>query len=199
MYDKIAADSRISFGMFFKAKSVFTLRNVIVMGLMVAFTVILSRFATIIIPPGQRVTFVYVPGVVVAALYGPWAALAFGFISDFVKYISNPGNASLGAYNPLYGISDMVHYFIYACFLYRRMNTGFVNIIIRAAIARLLVVAVVFFGLNYVWRSLEMGSVASGFFTGIRLILNLGLLPVHAFIIAYTCKLLGRVNKYTAN
>ncbi|MCL2056658.1 MAG: folate family ECF transporter S component [Oscillospiraceae bacterium] len=176
---------------FFSPRGVFCLRNVTVMGLMIGFTAILSRFGTIYITPTFRITFAYLPGAAVAMLFGPWAALVFGFASDFVGYITNP----VGAYFPGFAISDMVHYFIYACFFYKRPYK-FLPVLIKAVAARLLFVAVIVMGLNYFWMSILTGAVAGSYFTGARLISNLALLPVHALLIAYTCKLLERVKPY---
>jgi hypothetical protein len=109
-------------------------------------------------------------------------------VSDFVKYIANP----VGGYFPGYAISDMTHYFIYACFLYKRPYR-LAHTLIRAVAARLVVVVVVFLGLNYIWAMMLGGAAAAVFFTGARLIINTATLPLHALVIAGTVRLLDRI------
>lgn len=184
---KEASDSRITLKDFFAYRNVFSLRNVIVMGLMISLSAILSRFTIYITPTFKAISFAYLPGAVVAILFGPWAALVYGFVNDFTSYIVNPQ----GIYFPGYALSAMLSYFIYACLLYKRPITLW-----RVIIARVLILITVVFGLNYVWMSIMVGTTAGGYFTGVRLINNIVQLPFHALLITSVCKLLNRLKAY---
>ena len=159
---------------FFSVKDVFALRNVIIMGLMAALTAVLSRFTIYISPTQKFMDIAYLPGAVIAMLYGPWAALGFGFVSDTVGYFANPQ----GVYFFGYAVSKMVSLFIYACFFYKqRVTLG------RAIAARALVLVIVVFGLNFVWQSIMMGQLSAAYFTSTRLVLNAVQFPFHVALI----------------
>ena len=164
---------------FFSIKGVFSLRNIVVMGLMAALTAVLSYTTVYIVPSQKLVDISYLPGAIVAMLYGPWAALAFGLVSDTIGYFSNP----VGAYFFGYAISRMVTLFIYACFFYNRPVS-----LMSAAVARLLVMAVVFFGLNFLWQSILTGGLAAAYFTSTRLIINAVSYPFHVALTMLAAK-----------
>ena len=158
---------------FFATKGVFSPQNVVMMGILTAVAAILSRFSIYLTPTFKAITFTYLPGALVAMLFGPWAGLAYGFVSDTAMYLMNPQ----GGYFPGFAISEMVSCFIYACFLYRQRIT-----VLRVAAARALILLFVMFGLNFVWLSIMYGQLAGGFFTGARRINNLAQFPFHVAI-----------------
>jgi len=165
---------------FFSIKGVFALRNCVFMGFLAAIAVLLGLYGTVYITATfKAVSFSYLPGAVAAALFGPWAALAFGFVADTVKFVANPQ----GAYHPGYALSEMAHYFIYACFFYKQRLTLW-----KPFAARLIVIITVFFGLNFLWQNMMMGSNAAAFFTGVRLINNFVQWPFHALLTYFVCK-----------
>lgn len=164
----------------FGVKGVFTLRSFVFMGLMAGISVLLGIFGTIHITPTFRaITIAYIPGAIVAMLYGPWAALVFGFVADTVKFIASPR----GPYFPGYALSEMLHYFILACFFYKQK----INIW-RCLVSRLLVVILILLGLNFLWQSILFGAVSATYFTGARLINNLVQWPFHAILMLIVCK-----------
>lgn len=171
---------------FFEFKGVFTLRSTIIMGLMTALSVVLGFFSISINSYFKAFSIAYLPGAVVAMLYGPWAALAYGFVSDTVKHFVRP----LGAYFPGYALSEMLSYFFYACFFFRRPIR-----IWRAAAARLLVLGVIVFCMNYLWMSIQVGMIASKYFSQVRLINNSLQLPLHVALVVITLKAVERVVK----
>ncbi len=170
---------------FFSPKRVFSLRNIIIMGLMAAIAAVLSVFRLDITPTFRAISFTYLPGAMVALLFGPWAALVYGFVADTVQFLARPQ----GPYFPGFAISEMVGCFIYACFLYKRPVTY-----LRALLARAVVVVVVILGLNYLWNYMMMGQAAGSYFTGVRLINNLVQLPFHALLITFIGKQMRKLN-----
>ena len=169
---------------FFSVKGAFQTRNLVVMALMIALKVILSQFSIYVTPTFRIMSFAYLPGAMVSMLYGPWAGLAFGFAGDIVGYLVKP----MGAFFFGYTISEMAAGFLYACFLYRQPLT-----IWRVTLARLSILLTVTFGLNFLWNYMLMGSVASKYFTGARLINNLIQTPISIVLIFFLGQLVCRV------
>lgn len=172
---------------FFSLKGVFTPKNTVVMGVLVALAIVLDQFSIYITPTFQAITFSYLPGVVVAVLFGPWAAVLFGFVADTAKFFLNPH----GGYFPGYVISEMVSYFTYACFLYKTTPK-----IWKVACARVFILISVTMGLNFFWNVIMYGSVASKYFTSVRLINNLVQLPVHVALIMLMLKYLRKIPQF---
>jgi ECF transporter S component (folate family) len=173
---------------FFGLHGVFTTRNLVIMALMVALKVALSQFTIFATMQFKAFNLDYLPGAMVAALYGPWAGLAYGFVADTAGYFARP----VGAYSPFYAISEMTMYFIYACFTYQQTISY-----LKVAAARVLIMVIVIFGMNFLWGAILYGSSASGFFTSVRLINNLIQLPVYVFLSAWCAKLARRLETQT--
>ena len=169
---------------FFQVKGVFSTRNLVVMALMVALKVVLAQFTIPVTPQFKLFTLAYLPGAMVATLYGPWAALAFGLVGDTVGYFAKP----FGPYFIGYALSEMAANFIYACFLYRRPITY-----LRVALVRLVILVTVIFGLNFLWGSILSGSTASKFFTSVRLVNNLVQFPIYVMLSVWSCRLARRL------
>ncbi|MDR3310209.1 MAG: folate family ECF transporter S component [Oscillospiraceae bacterium] len=160
---------------FFSPKGVFGLRNVVFMAMMLAIATILSLpgLTIYISPTFKAISFSYFPGVLVAAVCGPWAGIVYGVAADTLGYIVNPA----GGYFPGYALSEAVTYFIFACFLYKRNFS-----LPRVFFAHLLKLIIVIFGLNAIWMS-YFGVAVAAFFTGIRLINNIVQFPFHVALI----------------
>ena len=164
---------------FFSTSGVFKTRNLVIMALMAALTFVLSSFTIAIGPTFKLLDISYLPGTVVACLFGPWAALVFGFAADTVGYIARP----LGPYFPGYAISAMIVNFIYAALFYRQKIT-----VVRTVIARLLHTVVVILGINFLWNVMMYGAAASVFYTGQRLLNNLIQIPIHVALTMLFCR-----------
>lgn len=171
---------------FFSLKEVFTTRNMVVMAMMLALKVVISPFSIYLSPTFQLITFGYLPGAMVSILYGPVAGLVFGFAADTVGYIMNP----MGGYFIGYALSEMMGNFVYALFLYKKPLT-----IPRVLAARLVIMATVTFGLNFLWNVIMYGAAASKYFTGARLINNLVQLPLYVALILFFGRLVLRIEK----
>ncbi|MDR1541694.1 MAG: folate family ECF transporter S component [Clostridiales bacterium] len=171
---------------FFSAKDVFKTKNIAVMAMMAALHFVLSQFTIYLSPTFKAITFSYLPGAIVAILYGPWAALAFGFVADTIGFIAKP----VGPYFIGYAVSEMLANFTYAAFLYRKPVS-----LVRVLLSRLVITAVVTFGLNYLWNAIMYGSAASAYFTSVRLINNLAQLPVYVALIMFFGRLALRLDR----
>ncbi len=171
---------------FFEIKGVFNTKSLTIMGMMLALTIALNYVGTIYVTESFKIfSLAYLPGVVVAMLYGPWAAIPFAFAVDTLKFITYPVG---GAYFFGYAISEIVADLIYAIFLYKQTVK-----IWRVTAARVLVMVIVTFGLNYIWNLMMMGQAASAYYTSLRLINNIAQLPVHVALIMFVGRFVCRI------
>ena len=168
---------------FFSIKNVFSVRNLTIMALLAALDVVLARYTTIhLTPQFTLVSFEYIPAAVVSALFGPWAGIVFGLVSDTVGYFSNP----VGPYLPIWAISAMVANLIQSIFLYPGKFDWW-----RIIVARLLVMLIVTMGLNFIWQSI---------YNSARIISNIIQLPIQVILIRIFGKIAMRtVQRLNAN
>ena len=158
---------------FFPSRSEFGIHGLVLMGVMLALTVVLDICTTLYISSSEKaISLSYLPGVVVAVLYGPAAALFYGFASDTAKFfINNHGFA----YHPGYAISEALTLLFYSLLMFRRPVRPW-----KVILARVLFLVFVVFGLNYIWAIQLQGSTAAKYFQIERLVRNLTLFPLHA-------------------
>jgi ECF transporter S component (folate family) len=181
-----SGEEQLSASPMFRLKGVFSLRHLVVMGVLLAFATILASpmFTIYLTPTFKAISFSYLPGVLVACMFGPWAGCIYGFAIDTLGYVVNP----VGGYFPGYALSEMVTYFVYALLLFGRKPT-----LPRIAIARLIVVILVHMGLNFLWMWLMYGGTAGAFYTGARLINNLVQFPFHVALTWFVLRQLRRL------
>ncbi|MCE5959900.1 folate family ECF transporter S component [Pediococcus pentosaceus] len=177
---------------FFSIKNVFSVRNLTIMALLAALDVVLARYTTIhLTPQFTLVSFEYIPAAVVSALFGPWAGIVFGLVSDTVGYFSNP----VGPYLPIWAISAMVANLIQSIFLYPGKFDWW-----RIIVARLLVMLIVTMGLNFIWQSIYFGAAATVYYNSARIISNIIQLPIQVILIRIFGKIAMRtVQRLNAN
>jgi len=183
---------------FFSAKNVFSVRNVVLMGVMLALCVVINflttKYAT---ADFKLISFSYLPGVAVSGLLGPWAALAYGFAADILKYITLP----VGPYIFGYTLSEMVMNLIYAAFFFRRKYRRPWALPLAAVLAQLSVMAVVTMGINYIWQIMYFSGAAGGFFAVGRMINRIVQFPVHVILVIAVAKfaeVLGKRGRFGA-
>ncbi|MDR1665414.1 MAG: folate family ECF transporter S component [Clostridiales bacterium] len=158
---------------FFNPKGVFTTRNLALMALMVAASTVLGMLETFVDPSQKLYSFAYLPRAMAALSFGPYAAVAVAFVSDFTGFLTNPSYGYFFGY----AVSAMVTDFICAAFLYKRKIT-----FLRAAAARALVVVLVVFGLNGIWQVFYYGAEAAKYFSLFRLLRNLIQFPLDVYL-----------------
>ncbi len=172
---------------FFRIKGVFTTRSIAVMGVMTAVSAILEALTRVDVSAQFTIiSFAFIPASVVSLLYGPWAGMAFGAVSDLVNFIVHPQ----GFYFPGYALSAMLGNVMYAFFLYKRPVSVW-----RVTAARILVTLAVTFGLNFFWDSVMYGMAPGAFFGTARLISNAIKLPLQVLLIFLTGNLAVRIDK----
>ena len=85
------------------------------LAILMALSFVLAKFR-IQVTPGLRVSFEFLPNVLIGFFGGPFfAALLLG-LADIINYSLNP----MGGYLVLYGLAQMASGFLYGLFFYRR-------------------------------------------------------------------------------
>jgi len=181
---------------FYNPREVFAIRNLTVMGMMLALRVVLGFLIIQPTPHLRAFSPIFLPMVVVAYLYGPLAAIVFGIAGDTLGFITRP----LGVYFPGFAISEAVQCLIYAIFLHKRPIDNIKWLVFRVTLARICIAVFVFFGLNFVWFNVfghlfgvppavrEAGAffIASG-----RVITNVVFLPIYVALSVFTIRIVG--------
>ncbi|WP_312372349.1 folate family ECF transporter S component [Lachnoclostridium sp.] len=103
---------------FKKGKKLFTLETFIVLALLVAIEVILTRFFSLK-QWNLRFSFGFIPVVIAAILYGPIASATVAACSDFLGAILFPMG---GAYFPGFTITAFISGIIYGLFLHKKQS-----------------------------------------------------------------------------
>jgi len=116
-----------------------SLETIITIGMLIALSLALRSLA---IPIGDsvRITFIFLPIMVVAALYGVVGAAAAAFMTDFFGYVLF--DIKKFPYSPLLGLTQILAGIIYGTFLYGKLTGGLKRSGIRLVISRVAVVLV---------------------------------------------------------
>ena len=122
------------------------LKQIIVAGLMLATTIVLSRFLSIKTPI-LVISFSFVPIIMCGILLGPWWTMLIAGLSDLIGALLFP----FGAYFVGYTISAAISGFIYGAFLKYKEETSYKKFILLLTIACLIVTVVCNSLLNSLW------------------------------------------------
>jgi ECF transporter S component (folate family) len=165
---------------FFSTAGVFTVRNVVVMAVLLAIRAILNLpFLTIYLGPDFKlITFSYIADAFTAMLFGPVAGAVFAFAGDTLGFFALSGAG--GAYFPGFALSEVVTCFIFACFFYKRRIT-----LPKIIGAWLINLGVVLLGMNSIWLILMYGMEAGKVFTLARVVSNVVQSPAHIAILYF--------------
>lgn len=106
-------------------------RSLVISGLLLAVAVAIRSLA-LDITPDIRISFAYLPILIIGAMYGPVVCLSANFMLDFLGVILNPRG---GAYFPPLALVPVIAGIIYGVILYKKE----INLI-RLAVSRILVV-----------------------------------------------------------
>ncbi|MEG0013365.1 MAG: folate family ECF transporter S component [Cellulosilyticaceae bacterium] len=160
-------------------KNKFSTKHLVLLALLIALNIILVRFAQINLGPTLRVTFGFVPIVIMALLFGPvYAGIGAG-IADFIGAIVFPVG---GAYFPGFTLSAILTGIIYGIVLHgKRCNMW------RIVTANCLVIVLVQLLLNSLWLTLLYDKAFMALI-GAKVIKSLAMLPIESAIILLTYK-----------
>lgn len=145
-------------------------RDIAVIGLMIALKVVLTRFLAIE-TQFIRLSFTFIPTVLLALMYGPWTAAGAGALADMAGFFL----FSRGyPFSPGFTVSAAVGPALYGLILYRKPLT--LGRIVSACLAVTLLVNV---GLNSLWLRILYDQAFWGMLP-FRLMENFITLPVEA-------------------
>lgn len=171
---------------FFSRKVIFSIRDLTLMGVMLAICVCLNVLLTKYITPDFKlINISYLPGVIVSVMLGPVAALVYGFAADTLKFLTLPS----GPYVFGYAFSEMLTYLIYSVFFFDRRYKRLWQITLAALLSQFVVLCVVTMGVNYIWQILYFGDTAGKFFTAGRMLNRAIQFPAHVALVAAAAKL----------
>lgn len=158
--------------------------KMVLLALLIALNIVLVRFGAIYLGPSLRVTFGFIPIVMMGILFGPISAAVGAGIADFIGVILFPTG---GAFFPGFTLSAMVTGFIYGKILY-----GHKLSIKRIVISNLLVIMIVQLLMNSLWLTMLYDK---AFFVLIstKIIKSLAMLPIESFMIFLTYKYISPV------
>lgn len=128
-----------------------TVKNIAVMGLMIALQIVLSRFLSIQ-TWNLKISFGFLPIVITAVLLGPLEAGMVGAFADFLGTIMFP----VGPYFPGLTLTALLTGIVWGVFLYKRVTLP--RIIFSAAINNFVMSML----LNGYWISILYGSPYAG-------------------------------------
>lgn len=98
-------------------KKLFTTQQLVMMGILIAIHIILSRFLSIS-AWNLKIGFAFLPIVFAAIYLGPWHAAFVGAVGDFLGATFFP----IGAYFPGFTITAFLVGFIYGVFLHKKQG-----------------------------------------------------------------------------
>lgn len=151
----------------------FSAKDIAVIGLMIAIKVVLTRFLAIE-TQFVRVSFTFIPTVLLAIMYGPWISAFSGAGADLLGFFLFPKGFP---FSPGFTLSAAIGPMIYAFILYKkRLSLG------RLIAANFAVTALVNVGLNSLWLYILYDQAFWGMLP-IRLFENILTLPIEVGII----------------
>ena len=167
----------------------FSLRMIVYCALLVAMEVVLSRFVSIN-TAGWKIGFSFVPVIVAAVLYGPYAAAVVDGLADLIGALLFP----IGPYFPGFTICAVITGAVWGVFLYRKnpMKHTVRNIVLPSLINNV----VIGLFINTVWVSILYGSKTYVGWFLYRLPEYAVLIPLNLLLIPVLVKLCEQLRKY---
>ncbi|MCM1282650.1 MAG: folate family ECF transporter S component [Muribaculaceae bacterium] len=151
-------------------------RNLALLGLLGALSIVLSMVASIDAGPYVRIGFSSLPNRIAECLFGPFIGCIFGGVMDVLKFIVRPSGPFFFGFT----FDAMLAGLLYGSLLYKKPVT-----IPRVFAAELLAKTIVNCGFNTLWISMLYGR---GFLVllPMRLLKNLVMLPIDTLISFFT-------------
>ena len=148
-------------------------KQIALMGMLMALQLIVTRFLALETPI-VRISFLFIPTVIMAMLFGPWLTGIGSTLSDFIGIFLFPKSAP---YFPGFSLSAFLTGVIYGHFFYRKEIT-----LKRVIIANVLVTFIIDLGLNTLWLYMIMNK-GMWALLPTRLVTNGIMLPIRIIVI----------------
>ena len=152
-------------------------RAITIIGLLMALEIILTRVFSFEVP-FFRIGIGFLPGVMIAMMYGPWIAGATAVSTDIIGMVLLPK----AMFFPGFTLSTFLTALIYGFVLYKKPKT-----LTRIIVAVLLVSIIVNLGLNSLWLSMMYDKAFIAIFPG-RVISNIIGVPLRVALIYLVVK-----------
>jgi ECF transporter S component (folate family) len=156
-------------------------RVVILMGLLIALEIVLTRFLGIQPTPTLRIGFGFIAISLSAIMFGPILGGITAVVADILGMVLFPK----GAYFPGFTLSAFLGGAIYGLYLYKKPKS-----ILRITLAVLTIIVFVDLGLNTLWLSMITGKAALAIITP-RIVKSVIMLPIQTVIIYVLWKYIG--------
>lgn len=162
----------------------------VLIAFLISLNIIFVRFFAIQLLPTLRITFGFVPIVLLGLLFGPIPAAIAAGLADFIGAVVFPTG---GAYFPGFTISSLLTGFIYGKCLYQKSFNVW-----RIVLANFLVILFVQLLLNSLWLTLLYDKAFIALITS-KTVKSLLMLPIESLIIVTLQKYLyPQVVRYAA-
>jgi 5,10-methenyltetrahydrofolate synthetase len=138
-----------------RRNSVYNIKRIAVLGLLVALEIVLSRFVSISTPM-LKISFAFAPVMIAAMLYGPLWAAAAGALADFIGATFFP----IGAYFPGFTLTAALTGAVFGLFLRERPT------LTRSIAAAGTVCLALRMGLDTLWLYIMNGGAVAGYIPG---------------------------------
>lgn len=155
----------------------------VLMGLFVALSIVLTRLVKPIDLPFVRVSFGFIATSFASMLLGPFLSGMIAGVSDVAGYFMFPSGA---AFFPGFTLSAFLTGILYGIFLYKKPKT-----LLRICLAVLAVSVIVDLGLNTLWLSILYDKAWTAFFIS-RLVKTAVMLPVQVIFIHLLWRYVGQ-------
>jgi len=163
-------------------------KKIILVAILLAMLIILSRFLSIKTPI-TKISFAFVPTMLCAIWLGPKWTVLLNVLGDLIGATLFP----TGPYFIGYTISTAIAGLIYGLFLYQKSDTTYTtkSLIIRLILSTTLVAVIVNMGLNTLWTMITTGK---AFFVllSTRIVKQLIMIPIHVITILFLSKTLEK-------
>lgn len=155
------------------------IKKIILAGLLLATTIVLSRFLSIKTPI-VVISFSFIPVMLSGILLGPWYTMLISSLADLIGALLFP----FGAYFVGYTISACLAGFIYGIFLQRKNNPSAKKLILKLILSCLVVLIVCNGVLNSLWIYITTKK-AFWAILPTRLLKQLAMLPIQVSVIYF--------------
>ena len=160
----------------------FSTKKLVTIALMITIEIILTRFLSIQ-TPFFRLSFGFIPVVIVAIMYGPLFAGVGSVIADFIGIMLFP---IVGAYFPGFTLTAFLAGLVYGIFLYNRKKNLW-----QIVAAAFIVTVILQLGLDTLWLQMITGQ---GYLAllPVRVLRTLIMLPLQVICIQVIVRMLPR-------
>lgn len=156
-------------------------QKTVLLALLIALNIILSRFLAIPIGTIIRISFGFIPIIMMGFLFGPLYAGIGAGIADIIGTLMFP---TMGPYFPGFTLSAITTGVIYGLVFYKKVPN-----IKRIVFANFLVIVIVHLSMNALWLSMITGKAFMVLLVP-KIVKSLAMLPIESFLIVLTYKYL---------